>query len=106
MAQVLEWKNPGPEEVVFKHPEEEITWGAQLIVKEFEAAVFFRDGKAYDVFGAGRHVLTTLNLPLLTGLLSRLAGYGEKPFKAAVISAVASFTLGVFSALVSSIFTI
>ncbi len=30
-------------------------------------AVFFRDGKAYDVFGAGRHTLTTLNLPLLTG---------------------------------------
>jgi membrane protease subunit (stomatin/prohibitin family) len=49
-------------------------------------AVFFRDGKAYDVFGPGRHTLTTLNLPLLTGLLTRLAGFGgNKPFKAAVI---------------------
>jgi membrane protease subunit (stomatin/prohibitin family) len=85
MAQVIEWKNPGPEDIVFKYPDEEITWGAQLIVKEFEAAVFFRDGKAYDVLGAGRHTLTTLNLPLITGLLSRLAGYREKPFKAAVI---------------------
>jgi len=85
MAQVIEWKNPGPEDIVWKYPDEEITWGAQLIVKEFEAAVFFRDGKAYDVFGPGRHTLTTLNLPLLTGLLSRLAGYKEKPFKAAVI---------------------
>jgi len=85
MAQVIEWKNPGPEDIVFKYPDEEITWGAQLIVKEFEAAVFFRDGKAYDVLGAGRHTLTTLNLPLITGILSRLAGYREKPFKAAVI---------------------
>jgi len=85
MAQVIEWKNPGPEDIVWKYPDEEITWGAQLIVREFEAAVFFRDGKAYDVFGPGRHTLTTLNLPLLTGILSRLAGYGEKPFKAMVI---------------------
>jgi len=85
MAQVIEWKNPGPEDIVWRYPDEEITWGAQLIVHEYEAAVFFRDGKAYDVFGPGRHTLTTLNLPLLTGMLSRLAGYSEKPFKATVI---------------------
>ncbi len=85
MPQVIEWKNPGPEDVVWKYPDEEITWGAQLIVHEYEAAVFFRDGKAYDVFGAGRHTLTTLNLPLLTGFLSRIAGYREKPFKALVV---------------------
>jgi membrane protease subunit (stomatin/prohibitin family) len=85
MPQVIEWENPGPEEIVWKHPEEEITWGAQLIVREYQVAVFFRDGKAYDVFGPGRHTLTTLNLPLLTGILSRIAGFGEKPFKANVI---------------------
>ena len=85
MPQVIEWTNAGSEDIVWRYPNEEITWGAQLIVHEYEMAVFFRDGKAYDVFGPGRHVLTTLNLPLLTGLLSRIAGYGEKPFKAAVI---------------------
>jgi len=85
MPQVIEWANPGPEEIVWKHPEEEITWGAQLIVREFQVAVFFRDGKAYDIFGPGRHTLTTLNLPLLTGMLSRIAGFKEKPFKANVI---------------------
>jgi len=85
MPQVIEWKNPGAEDILWRYPDEEITWGAQLIVKEYEVAVFFRDGKAYDVFNAGRHVLTTLNLPLLTGLLSRIAGYKEKPFKASVI---------------------
>jgi len=85
MAQVIEWKNPSPEDIVWRYPVEDITWGAQLIVHEYEAAVFFRDGKAYDTFGPGRHTLTTLNLPLLTGVLSRIAGYGETPFKANVI---------------------
>lgn len=85
MPQVIEWKTPGAEDIVWRYPDEEITWGAQLIVHEYEVAVFFRDGKAYDVFTAGRHVLTTLNIPLLTSLLSRIAGYGEKPFKANVI---------------------
>jgi membrane protease subunit (stomatin/prohibitin family) len=86
MPQVIEWTNAGPEDIVWRYPNEDITWGAQLIVHEYEMAVFFRDGKAYDVFGAGRHTLTTLNLPLLTSLLTRLAGFGgQKPFKAAVI---------------------
>ena len=85
MAQVIEWKAAGSQDIVWRYPNEEITWGAQLIVHEYEMAVFFRDGKAYDVFGPGRHTLTTLNLPLITGLLTRIAGYGEKPFKAAVI---------------------
>ncbi len=86
MPQVIEWTNAGPESIVWRYPNEDITWGAQLIVHEYEMAVFFRDGKAYDVFGAGRHTLTTLNLPLLTSLLTRLAGFGgNKPFKATVL---------------------
>ncbi len=85
MAQVIEWKNPGPEDIVWRYPVEDITWGAQLIVHEYEAAVFFRDGKSYDMFGPGRHTLTTLNLPLLTAVLTRIAGYRETPFKATVI---------------------
>jgi membrane protease subunit (stomatin/prohibitin family) len=86
MPQVIEWTNVGSEDIVWRYPNEEITWGAQLIVHEYEMAVFFRDGKAYDVFGPGRHTLTTLNLPLITGLLTRLAGFGgNKPFKATVL---------------------
>ncbi len=98
MAQVIEWKNPGPEEIVYKYPDEEITWGAQLIVHEYEMAVFFRDGKAYDVLGPGRHTLTTLNLPLITGILSRIAGYREKPFKATVIFVSTRIFAGKFGA--------
>ena len=86
MPQVIEWVNAGPDDIIYKYPNEDITWGAQLVVHEYEMAVFFRDGKAYDVFGAGRHTLTTLNLPLLTSLLTRIAGFGSnKPFKAMVI---------------------
>jgi membrane protease subunit (stomatin/prohibitin family) len=85
MPQVIEWKTAGENEIVWRYPVEDITWGAQLVVHEYEAAVFLRDGKAYDVFGAGRHTITTLNLPLLTRVLSALAGYGEQPFKSTVI---------------------
>jgi membrane protease subunit (stomatin/prohibitin family) len=85
MPEVIEWKNPGAEDILWRYPNEEITWGAQLVVHEYEVAVFFRDGKGYDVLGPGRHTLTTLNLPLLTSLLTRIVGYKEKPFKATVI---------------------
>jgi Putative virion core protein (lumpy skin disease virus) len=85
MPKVIEWPNPGENEIVWKYPIEEIFWGDVLIVKEYEAAVFFRDGKAYDVFRAGRHVLTTMNLPLLTRVLSKIAGFDKLPFKATII---------------------
>lgn len=85
MPQIIEWKNPGEEEIVYRYPIEEVSWGSQLIVHEYEVAVFYRDGKAYDVFTAGRHTITTLNLPLLTKVLSRLSGFGESPFKATII---------------------
>jgi membrane protease subunit (stomatin/prohibitin family) len=86
MPQVIEWTGAGADDIVWRYPNEDITWGAQLVVHEYEMAVFFRDGKGYDVFGAGRHTLTTLNLPLLTSLLTRIAGFGgQKPFKASVI---------------------
>src|SRR5512136_275132 len=98
MPQVIEWTNAGPEAIIYKYPVEDITWGAQLIVHEYEAAVFFRDGKAYDVLGAGRHTLTTLNLPLITGVLSRIAGYRETPFKATVIFISTRIFAGKFGA--------
>ena len=85
MPQVIEWKNPGKDDIVWRYPDERIEWGAQLIVREYEVAVFFRDGKAYDVLGPGRHMLTTLNLPLLTDYLTRLLGFTESPFKATII---------------------
>jgi membrane protease subunit (stomatin/prohibitin family) len=85
MPQVIEWTSSGPDDIIYRYPDENIQWGAQLIVHEYEFAVFFRDGKSYDTLGPGRHTLTTLNLPLITKILSRLAGYQQTPFKANVI---------------------
>jgi membrane protease subunit (stomatin/prohibitin family) len=39
--------------------------GSAVNVRESQTAVFYRDGKAMDVFQAGRHHITTANLPLL-----------------------------------------
>jgi len=57
--------------------------GSQLIVRETQRAVFFRDGQALDVFGPGRHTITTANIPLLAGLIG-LATRGRTPFTAEV----------------------
>src|SRR5438876_3097186 len=84
MPQVIEWRGAGPDDIVWRYPVEEITNAAQLVVHEYELAVFLKDGKAYDVFPAGRHTLTTLNLPLITSAYRIFFG-GKTPFTATVI---------------------
>ena len=66
-----------------EHGSGDFRLGSQVIVRESQEAVFFRDGKALDTFGAGRHTITTANIPLLTGLIG-MAFSGETPFKAEV----------------------
>ncbi|MDO4620774.1 MAG: SPFH domain-containing protein [Lachnospiraceae bacterium] len=51
--------------LVWKHPLEDFNMGSQLIVHESQEAIFFRDGQALDLFGAGRYTLETQQLPLL-----------------------------------------
>ncbi|MEM0053426.1 MAG: SPFH domain-containing protein [Nitrososphaeria archaeon] len=85
MPEIIEWATQDENDIVYRYPKNIITWGSQLIVREYQVAVFFRDGKAYDVFQAGRHTITTQNLPLLTGILSKIAGFERSPFKADVI---------------------
>jgi membrane protease subunit (stomatin/prohibitin family) len=85
--EVLEWPVHGPDEILHRLPEEgstDIKMGAQLIVQENQVALFIRDGKCLDRLGAGRHVLSTLNLPVITRLLSLPFGF-ESPFRAAVL---------------------
>ena len=53
---------------VYKHPIEDFNCGTQLIVHESQEAIFFKDGKAYDTFGAGRYTLSKSNMPLLEDL--------------------------------------
>lgn len=82
--EIIQWNEGNANEMVYRFPaNEDIKMGAQLIVSESQAAVFFRDGKALDVFGAGRHTLTTMNLPFLTKLMSWPFGF-KSPFHAEV----------------------
>ena len=57
--------------------------GSQVIVRDSQAAVFFRDGRALDVFGPGPHTIATANIPYLVDLVGK-AFSGETPFKAEV----------------------
>ena len=85
--EVLEHHDPTGEEIVYRFPPEgsaEIKLGAQLVVHETQEAVLFRDGRALDVFGPGRHTLSTQNIPVLTKLLSLPFG-GTSPFRVAVV---------------------
>lgn len=82
--QVIEWRQDDGTEIVHRYePGGEIRLGAQLTVTENQWAVFFRDGRAYDVFEAGRHLLSTKNIPLLVELLKLPYG-GQTPFRADV----------------------
>ena len=83
---VIEVANQQQDEMVRRVPEYgagDFRFGSQVIVREFQQAVFFRDGKAYDTFGPGRHTITTANAPLLTELIGHVTG-GRTPFTAEV----------------------
>jgi membrane protease subunit (stomatin/prohibitin family) len=85
--EVLEHHDPTGEQIVYRFPQEgsaEIKLGAQLVVHESQEAVLYRDGKALDVFGPGRHTLSTQNIPMLTKLLALPFG-GTSPFRVAVV---------------------
>lgn len=82
--EVIEWKDDSGREMVWRFAAGgELKLGAQLVVSENQWAIFFRDGKALDTFGPGRHTLTTGNVPLLSRLIGLPFG-GTSPFRADV----------------------
>ncbi|HSK76685.1 MAG TPA: SPFH domain-containing protein [Thermoanaerobaculia bacterium] len=85
--QVIEYHDPTGQTMVARYPSQgtsAIRLGSQLIVEESQQAVFFRDGKALDTFGPGRHTLATQNVPILASIFGIPFG-GESPFQAAVV---------------------
>ena len=84
--ELIEWFDETGRELVHRIPEKgsgEIKYGAQLVVRESQAGVFFYNGRAYDAFGPGRHTLETLNIPILTKVLSLPWGF-TSPLRAEV----------------------
>jgi len=83
---VIEYPNEMRDEIVHRFPEGtagDFRIGSQVIVREAQNAVFFRDGKALDVFRAGRHTITTANVPYLIDLIGK--AFSERsPFTAEV----------------------
>ncbi len=83
---VVEYPSEMMDELVHRFPETgiaDLRFGSQVIVRESQAAVFFRDGRALDVLGPGRHTISTANVPLLTNLLGKLFG-DRTPFTAEI----------------------
>jgi len=83
---LIEYPDEMRDEIVHRIPEQgqgSVRLGSQLVVRESQTAVFFRDGAALDVFGPGRHTLVTYNVPLLIEKLGKL--FNERtPFPAEV----------------------
>ena len=67
LASIIKYEGDN-ETLVWKHPIEDFNFGSQLIVHESQDAIFFQDGQALDLFGAGRYTLETQQLPLLEKL--------------------------------------
>jgi len=83
---VVEYASEMQDELVHRFPEKgiaDLRIGSQVIVRESQKAVFYRDGKALDVFGAGRHAIATANIPLLVDLIGK-AFNNRTPFTAEV----------------------
>jgi excisionase family DNA binding protein len=83
---VIEYPNEMSTEIVHRFPETGIgdyRIGSQVIVRESQAAVFFRDGNALDVFRAGRHTIATANIPKIIDFIGK-AFNDRTPFPAEV----------------------
>ncbi len=85
LVDIIEWTDDASDTLVWRFPryENEIKYGAQLIVRQSQAAVFVNMGEIADLFTSGKHELTTKNLPLLTTLMGWKYGF-QSPFKAEI----------------------
>jgi membrane protease subunit (stomatin/prohibitin family) len=85
LVDIIEWVDDSRHTLVWRFPRfrNEIKYGAQLLVRPGQCAIFVREGHLADVFGPGRHRLETRNLPLLSTLAGWVHGF-ESPFKAEV----------------------
>jgi len=86
LIDIIEWNEATDSQLLayrFPRYNNEIKYGAKLVVREGQAAVFVNQGQLADVFPPGTYTLETRNLPILSTLLGWMYGF-ESPFKAEV----------------------
>ena len=83
---VIEYASEMKDELVRRFPETgvaDLRIGSQVIVRESQRVIFYRDGKALDEFGPGRHTIITANIPKIIDLIGK-AFNDRTPFTAEV----------------------
>jgi excisionase family DNA binding protein len=85
LIEIIEWTDDSRDTLSYRWPDDdkEIKRGAQLIVRESQMVQFVYLGQFGDLFGPGKHELTTDNIPILSTLKGWKYGF-ETPFKADV----------------------
>jgi len=83
--EVIEWLDNTGDTMVYRFPVagQEIKNGAQLIVRESQAAVFVHEGQVADVFTPGKYTIDGGNTPILSKLGAWKFGFNS-PFKSEV----------------------
>jgi membrane protease subunit (stomatin/prohibitin family) len=85
LIDIVEWLDDSNNTLVhrFERYNNEIKYGAKLVVREGQMAAFINEGKLADVYTPGTYTLTTQNMPILATLKGWKYGF-ESPFKAEV----------------------
>lgn len=83
LIDIIEWTDDSRDTMVWRFPryQNEIKYGAKLVVREGQAAAFVNEGRLADVYVPGTYTLTTQNMPILTTLRGWKYGFNS-PFKA------------------------
>jgi excisionase family DNA binding protein len=82
LIEVIEWTDDSRDTLSYRWPDEdkEIKNGAQLIVRESQQVQFVSAGQYADLFGPGKHTLSTENIPILSTIQGWKYGF-QSPFK-------------------------
>ena len=82
LIEVIEWTDDSRDTLSYRWPDEdkEIKNGAQLIVRESQQVQFVAAGQYADLFGPGKHTLSTENIPVLSTIYGWKYGF-QSPFK-------------------------
>jgi membrane protease subunit (stomatin/prohibitin family) len=82
---VVFWANQGPDDIIYRSPQDDLRTITSVTVPEHAVALFIRDGQLVGTLEPGRHVVTSANIPWLTKLYNMALGFKETPFKVWIV---------------------